>query len=164
MPMHDRITEGQKQLIRESKIFFTASVHPDLTLGPSEDGPVNLSPKGGVELHIIDDHHVAYLDYPGSGDETARHAEAEGPVTVMVMSMTPEDAAIVRLYGKATITPVEDSSLKDQLLGTSVIHIKNPRQVITIEVTSTQTSCGYGVPVYDYVSERDKSGRGKKYK
>jgi hypothetical protein len=164
MPMYDRITEKQARLIRDTRVFFVASVHPEFTLGPADDGPVNLSPKGGVPLHIIDDHQGAYLDYPGSGNETARHAEAGAPVTVMVMSASAEDAAIVRLYGHATIEPLKQSPLAEQLLSEATGFLKHPRQVITITVERTQTSCGYGVPVYAYVGERDRSGRGRTYK
>jgi hypothetical protein len=111
---HDHITKAQAQLIRESQVFFVASAAADLSRGPADQGPVNLSPKGGRPLHVIDDHRVAYLDYAGSGNETARHAG--GPMTLMVMSMSPSDAAVVRLYGSATVTPLEDSPLRDLML------------------------------------------------
>ena len=73
---HDQITGEQAALIRAASIFFVASVEPGMSLGDHGQGPFNLSPKGGVPLHIIDDHRVAYLDYFGSGNETARHAQA----------------------------------------------------------------------------------------
>ena len=73
---HDRITPEQADLIGEAPLFFVASVAPDLTAGPSEQGPVNLSPKGGSPLHVIDEHRVAYLDYTGSGNETAQACRA----------------------------------------------------------------------------------------
>lgn len=164
MPMYDHITPEQVALIQDSHLFFVASVHPELTIGPSGEGPVNVSPKGGVPLHVLDARHVAYLDYPGSGNETARHAAANGPVTVMVMSLSAEDAAIVRLYGEAALTPIEDVPPDSPLLQGITGSLKNARQVITVTVSSTQTSCGYGVPVYDFVSDRDKSGRGRRYK
>ena len=80
------ITDEQAALIHSAPLFFVASVDPDLTKGPGDVGPVNLSPKGGVKLHVINPKRVAYLDYPGSGDETARHARAGGPITIMVCS------------------------------------------------------------------------------
>ena len=76
---------------------------------------MNLSPKGGSPLHVIDDHRVAYLDYTGSGNETARHTSAGGPITLMVMSMNAQDAAVVRLYGLATVCPIDESPLADLL-------------------------------------------------
>lgn len=160
---HDRITKAQAQLIRESQVFFVASAAPDLSGGPAGQGPVNLSPKGGTPLHVIHEHRVAYLDYTGSGNETARHAG--GPMTLMVMSMSHSDAAVVRLYGSATVTPVEESPLRDLMLGAQADEIALPmRQVIDVRIDGTQTSCGYGVPVYDFVAQRTRGERGRCYK
>jgi hypothetical protein len=164
MPIYDHITPEQATLIRESPLFFIASAHPAFEPGPAGEGPVNLSPKGGVPLHVLDAHHVAYLDYPGSGNETARHARDGGPVTVMVMSITADDAAIVRLYGRAAITALEDAPPGSPILASPAEHLKNARQVITVTVEATQTSCGYGVPVLQYIRQRSKAGRGRRYK
>ena len=113
---HDQITPEQLAMIRESRLFFVASAHAGLDPGPQGQGAVNLSPKGNVPLEVIDPNHVAYLDYHGSGNETARHADSGGPVTLMVMSLQAGDAAIVRLYGRATIEPLEESPLAERLL------------------------------------------------
>ncbi len=162
---HDSITDEQAALIREAGLFFVASVTPGVEGGAHGQGPVNLSPKGGTPLHIIDAHRVAYLDYTGSGNETARHAQAGGPITLMVMSMDQSDAAIVRLYGRATVTPVEESPLAERLLSTPAADIELPvRQVIDVTIESTQTSCGYGVPVFSFVSQRVRAQRGRRYK
>jgi hypothetical protein len=162
---HDCITPEQMALIRESPLFFVASAAPDLGRGTAGQGPVNLSPKGGSPLHVIDEHRVAYLDYTGSGNQTATHASAGGPVTVMLMSMNGSDAAVVRLFGKATVTPLDESPLRDLMLSAPAEDIELPvRQVIDIAVESTQTSCGYGVPVFEYRSQRVRAERGRRYK
>ena len=161
----DRITDEQRALIEAAPLFFIASTHPELEAGPDGQGPVNVSPKGGVPLHVLDDHRVAYLDYGGSGDETARHAAADGPATVMVMSLD-EDAAVVRLYGHAT-TRLNDSPLKDRVLAqaepTTSIGLGH-RQVVEVTVESTATSCGYGVPLLELKAQRTKSEHGRRYK
>jgi predicted pyridoxine 5'-phosphate oxidase superfamily flavin-nucleotide-binding protein len=163
--LYDRITDKQRQLIEASPLFFVASVHPELSDTPSGAGPVNVSPKGGTRLHVLDPNRVAYLDYPGSGNETARHAAGGGPITAMVMSFGSEDAAIVRLYGRASVSPVDGSDLAERLLADPATHLaKKPRQVITIDVDRTQTSCGYGVPIYEYVGQRTSADRGRAYK
>ena len=162
--MFDQITPEQIDLIQESRIFFVASVDPNLTPGPAGEGPVNLSPKGGVPLHVLDNHRVAYLDYPGSGNETRRHAEANGAITIMVMSMSAEDAAIVRLYGKATVMEIEECPYAEQIVASPSDNLGKPRQIIEVQVDATQTSCGYGVPIYEYAGERSKAGRGRRYK
>ena len=78
-------------------MFFVASADPELRPGPEGEGPVNLSPKGGVPLHILSPNRVAFLDYTGSGNETARHSTAGGPITVMIASFEAENAGIIML-------------------------------------------------------------------
>lgn len=159
--MYDRITPEQSELLESSQVFFVASVAPDFSLGRVGEGPVNVSPKGG-RLLVVDDHTLAYLDNRGSGNETARHGEAGGPVTVMVMSMD-ENAAIVRCYGRATAESIEESPHAPHLVEDALDALPH-RQVVTIDVTSTQTSCGYGVPRFDFVGRRAREARGTRYK
>jgi hypothetical protein len=161
---HASITAEQAALIQSAPVFFVASVDPALTRGPGEVGPVNLSPKGGVKLHIINPNRVAYLDYPGSGNETARHAAVTGPLTIMLCSFDEEDAAIVKLFGTAHVTPLTESPLADLLMQQSTSELNAPRQVIELEIERTVTSCGYGVPVLSFVRERRFADRGRKYK
>ena len=162
---HTSITDEQAELIRNAPLFFVASADPDWTDGSKELGSVNLSPKGGVPLHILSSNRVAYLDYAGSGNETARHALAGGPITVMICSFEESEAAIVRLFGKAHVTPLDQSPLAELLLQHAAVDLKSPpRQVIEIEVEKTMTSCGYGVPVMARVRERGVTDRGRKYK
>ena len=162
--MIDHITDEQADLIRNAKVFFVASADPSMGEGPSGEGPVNLSPKGAADLQVIDRHTVAYFDYRGSGNETARHTAAGGPITVMVTSFD-EDAAIVRLYGHAKSMPLEESILAEQAEALRGVDIPTAeRQVIEITVDRTQTSCGYGVPVYEFKGERSRDQRGMRYK
>lgn len=161
----DRITEEQAALIRDSHVFFVASADPEMGEGPDGQGAVNLSPKGAADLFVIDSNRVAYFDYRGSGNETARHAEAGGPVTLMAMSMSADDAAIVRLYGRARAVPLDESVLAERAEELRAVEMPTPeRQVIEVQVERTQTSCGYGVPVYEYVGERGREQRGRRYK
>ncbi len=162
---YDSITPEQAALIAAAPLFFIATVDPSLAAGPNGIGPINLSPKGGTPLHVISPTRVAYLDYKGSGDETARHVGAGGPVTLMVCSFSAEDAAIVRLYGRARVVPVEESPLAERLLAHPATELRLPtRQIVDITVERTATSCGYGVPVMQYVRERTVADRGRRYK
>ena len=161
---HASITDEQAALIQSAPLFFVASADPQLATGLDGNGPVNLSPKGGVPLHVINPNRVAYLDYPGSGNETARHAIAGGPITIMVCAFDAKDAAIVRLFGKAHVTPIAESPLAHVLMQQSTSELKAPRQVIEVEIEQTMTSCGYGVTVMTLVRERSTTDRGRKYK
>jgi hypothetical protein len=162
-PFYSGLTDEQIDLVKGAKVFFVASADPELGPGPKGEGPVNLSPKGGVPLHVIERDRVAYLDYPGSGNETMRHTEAGGPTTIMVCSFDG-DPVIVRLYGRARVTSLEESPLREQLLEHPFDPLKKPRQVIELQIENTQTSCGYGVPVFDFVRQRPKDERGRRFK
>jgi len=157
------ITDEQADLIRNARVFFVASADPSLALGPHGIGPINVSPRGAVPLHILTPNRVAFLDYPGSGNETARHAAAGAPITLMVCSFEGENAAIVRLYGRARATKLEEYPLAE-LLTRAVTDDDRPRQAIEIEIESTATSCGYGVPVMEFVRDRRPADRGRRYK
>jgi hypothetical protein len=159
------ITDEQAALIERAPVFFIASADPQLAPGPNGEGPVNLSPRGGVPLHVIAPDRVAFLDYAGSGNETARHTLAGGPVTLMICSFEDGDAAVVRLFGRARVTPLADSDLAERLLAQPAEEIKLPmRQVVEVQVERTMTSCGYGVPVMELVRDRRVADRGRAYK
>lgn len=159
------ITEKQAALIRNAHVFFIASIGSELTDGPNGVGPVNLSPKGGTPLHILGPNRVAYLDFGGSGNETARHASLNGPATIMICSFEQEEAAIVRLYGKTTTESIEDSELEAIVRnGVGDDPIMRDRQIVVMDIERTMTSCGYTIPVMDFVRERRKEDRGRRYK
>jgi hypothetical protein len=158
------ITDEQAELIVRSSLFFVATVDPTLA-GTEDVGAINLSPKGGSPLHILSRNRVAYLDYVGSGNETAHHSAAGSPITVMVCSFEAENAAVVRLFGRAQVAPIAESPLAEQLLQAGAKELNAPpRQVVDIMVEKTMTSCGYGVPVMEFVRERRTVDRGRKYK
>ena len=41
---------------------------------------------------------------------------------------------------------------------------KGLRQVITVSVEKTQTSCGYAVPVFEFREQRGMAARGRRFK
>jgi hypothetical protein len=162
---YSSITDEQAALIASANMFFVATADPELARGPNGEGAVNVSPRGGVPLYILSPNRIAFLDYAGSGNETARHSLAGGPITVMVASFDEGDAAIVRMYGKATVTLLADSPLADMLLEHPAKDIKLAlRQVVEVEIERTMTSCGYGVPVMQFVRDRRAVDRGRRYK
>lgn len=158
------ITDEQAAMIRSAPVFFVGSADFD----GGKDGEidaVNVSPKGGVPLHIVSPNRVAYLDYVGSGNETARHSDKGSPVTIMLCAFDETNAGIVRLYGRARAMPIADSPLADMLLEMPADEIALPRrQVIDIQVEKTSTSCGYGVPIMTFERERTIGDRGRLYK
>jgi hypothetical protein len=83
----------------------------------------------------------------------------------MVCSFEEENAAIVRLFGKARVTSLTESPLAKLLLERPAAELKGaPRQVVEVEIEQTMTSCGYGVPVLKFVRQRRTVDRGRRYK
>lgn len=68
LPRHVTFIEGQK-------IFFVGTA--------AAKGSVNLSPKGGDSLRVLDAHTLAWLNLTGSGNESAAHVLQNPRMTVM---------------------------------------------------------------------------------
>jgi hypothetical protein len=138
------ITAEMKLFIAEQKVFFVATA-PD-------EGRINLSPKGMDTFRIVGDHRALYLDLTGSGNETAAHLFQNGRITIMFCSFD-KTARILRLYGRGrAIHPGDDKW--HEYLG---MFPPEPgvRQIMDINIETAMTSCGYGVPRFDRLEERD---------
>ncbi len=141
----DKIDDKIRSFIGEQKMFFTASA-PD-------EGRINLSPKGIDTFRCLDENTICYLDLTGSGNETAAHIAQNGRLTIMFCSFSGAPL-ILRLYGKGEV--VHQSSEKWKDLSTSFEKFPGARQIIVLHVESLQTSCGFGIPFYEYQQEREQ--------
>jgi len=144
--VYDLISEKLQDFIEEQHVFFVA------TAPLSAEGHVNLSPKGMDCLRVLSSNRVAYIDLIGSGNETSAHLQENGRITFMFCAFkgSPD---IVRLYGSGrTILPADAEWAE---LNTLFPEYINARQIITAEIDRVQTSCGYAVPLMDFVRDRD---------
>ncbi|MDQ2832725.1 MAG: pyridoxamine 5'-phosphate oxidase family protein [Acidobacteriota bacterium] len=146
-----RIEPPHLDFIQRQHIFFNASAAPQ--------GRVNVSPRDGASLRVLDPHTVLYLDRTGSGNETAAHLLLSDRLTLMFCAFEGAPQ-ILRLYGHARILP-RHSPEYDALLATHFNNTEIPgtRQMLLLHVDLVQTSCGYNVPLYDYAGERDQLTR-----
>lgn len=143
---YDRIEPKLRTFIERQHIFFTATA--------AEGSRINLSPKGLDALRVLDAHTVAYLDWTGSGNETAAHVRADGRLTIMMCAFEGPPN-ILRLFGRGAVLPkgsAEYRRIIDTAFGGD--EPKSARQIIVLHVESAQTTCGYGVPHYAYEGER----------
>jgi len=142
----DTILDAHQTFIRKQKMFFIASAPL------SGEGHVNLSPKGADCFRILSSTKVAYMDIVGSGNETSAHILENGRITIMFCAFEGPPN-ILRLYGNGyTVLPDTDewqqlAPLFELQLGT--------RQIIVADIYQVQTSCGFSVPYYEYMGERD---------
>ena len=133
------------------KLFFVASV--------AAGTRVNMSPRSTDHLRILGDNQVAYLDRTGSGNETAAHIRAGGPVTIMFCAFEGAPS-IMRLYGRGTVLNFATAAYRDALARHFGGHAPlGTRQIVTLDFDLVQTSCGYGVPFFDYAGERTSMDR-----
>ena len=143
---HDSIAPAHKEFIEKQHIFFVA------TAPLSAEGRVNVSPKGLDCFRILDENKVAYMDLISSGNETSAHTLENGRITIMFCSFEGPPN-ILRLYGKGHAV-LPGSQEWNELLPNFIIY-PSTRQIIVTEVEKVQTSCGFGVPLFEYVGERD---------
>jgi hypothetical protein len=121
------------------------------------DGHVNVSPKGPISsLAVLDDHTVAYLDIVGSGAETIAHIRENGRVVVMLCAFEGPPR-ILRLHGTGEVVPATDDRFAElfERAGFEPFEVpESHRAIIVVHVDRVADSCGYGVPLMDYVGER----------
>ena len=137
--------------IRGQQMFFVATAPLD------ETGHVNVSPKGPIgTFAVLDDHTVAYLDIVGSGAETIAHIRENGRVVVMLCAFQGPPR-ILRLHGTGEIVPADDGRFAElfERAGFEPFEVpESHRSIVVVDVNRVADSCGYGVPLMDYVGER----------
>lgn len=142
---YDSLSSKLMEFIERQHIFFTASA--------TTDSRINLSPKGMDTLRVINAQTVAYLDVTGSGNETAAHLRHDGRLTLMFCSF--DDAPLIlRLYGRGFVVPQGSEDWEEWL--SHFEPLPGTRQIVGLNIETVQTSCGYGVPEYDFRSDRPK--------
>ena len=154
---YETLNETHIEFIQKQQMFFVGSA--------GAEGLVNVSPKGLDTLRILDSATVAWLNLTGSGNETASHVLENGRMTIMFCSFDKQPL-ILRLYGKATVIhPRDDAWAERYALFDS---FTGARQIFELQVTMVQTSCGFAVPFYEFLGERqtltkldDQKGREK---
>lgn len=140
---YDGIDESLREFILRQKMFFVGTA--------ASRGRVNVSPKGLDTLRILDPNRVMWLNLTGSGNETAAHLLENDRMTLMFCAFDGEPT-ILRLYGRARAIHPGDAGW-DGFIG-RFPSLPGARQLIEMDVEFAQTSCGMGVPLFDYAGER----------
>lgn len=142
------------QHIEPAHAAFIARQHIFFTGSAAATGRVNVSPRGADAFRVLDPNTVAYLDETGSGNETAAHLRASGRLTIMFCGFE-NVPKILRLYGRGRSLPRGTPDYV-ALLDTAYANQEPPgaRQIIVLDIDLVQTSCGYGVPLFDYKEDR----------
>ena len=139
------ILPHHRDFIEKQRMFFTA------TAPLSEAGHINLSPKGIDGFQVLSENLVGYMDFIGSGNETSAHVLENGRITFMFCAYDGPPN-ILRLYGKGR-TVLPGTAAWEEFAPHFTIY-PSTRQIILADIDLVQTSCGYGVPLYEHVGER----------
>lgn len=145
------LTVHQVDFIRNSPVFFIA------TAPSGTEGHVNCTPRPmDWSFFSESSRRVGWFDLVGSGVETIAHLKENGRIVVMFCSFGSKPL-ILRLHGKGIVHEPGDEvyESKVSLVGSGL----GIRAVVAVDVERVSTSCGYGVPVMDFVSHRPTIGK-----
>lgn len=140
------ISEAHAAFIQAQHLFFVS------TAPLSKEGHINLSPKGLNSFRMLSPNQVAYMDIVGSGNETSAHILENGRICFMFCAFDGPPN-ILRLYGKGYAVLPTDEAWNE--LSKEFILLPATRQIIVADIFHVQTSCGFGIPYYKYIGERD---------
>ncbi len=143
---YGEISAEHREFIENQKLFFVCTSPMD------ENGHINLSPKGFDCFRVLSSNKVGYLDVIGSGNETSAHLLENGRITFMFCAFDGPPK-ILRLYGKGkTVLPGYEEWNE---LAKQFTILPATRQIIVADIFKMKSSCGFGVPLYDYTGQRD---------
>ena len=148
MHVYDGIDDQLAGWLTSQPVFFVA------TAPLAEDGHVNVSPKGMAgTFAVFGPHRVGYLDYYGSGSETIAHLRENGRVTLMFAAFDGRPN-IVRLYGTGRLVLTQDPEFPELRQAFGKQRTTAQRAIVMVELDRVSDSCGYAVPLMDFVADR----------
>ena len=139
----ESLSDEHIRFLAEQKIFFVGTA--------AADSRVNVSPKGMDTLRVIDSRRIVWLNVTGSGNETAAHVLLQPRMTLMFCAFEGPPL-ILRIYGKSKV--VHRSDAEWEVLYARFNPLPGARQIFDLSIDLVQTSCGAGVPYYQYSGER----------
>ena len=143
--IYNEINNELKAFIEKQKLFFVGTA--------AAAGRINVSPKGLDSLRVLDRNRIMWLNLTGSGNETAAHVRELNRMTLMFCAFE-DRPLILRLYGSARAIHRHDADWE------TCHALFNPmpgaRQIFDMTIDLVQTSCGMGVPLFDFAGDREQ--------
>ncbi len=143
---YQEIDERMQRWIECQRLFFVS------TAPLADDGRLNCSPKGLDSLRVLGPRQMAYVDTGGSGVETIAHLKENGRIVVMLCAFDGPPK-IFRFYGHGR--PVEPRDAEFKTLVPMFPNMPAIRNFIVIDIDCIRDACGYGVPLYEFKSDRE---------
>lgn len=144
----ESIDEELSEFMDSQRMFFVG------TAPRSDRGHVNVSPKGlPGTFAVIDPRTVAYLDLTGSGVETIAHLRENGRICLMFCAFEGPPR-IVRIHGTGEVIEPGDDRFDD--LSAHFERYVGARSIIRVRADRISDSCGFGVPRYEHIGDREQ--------
>jgi len=143
------IDDRMRRWIERQRVFFVS------TAPLADDGRINCSPKGLDSLRVLGPRRIAYADTGGSGIETVAHLKENGRIVLMLCAFEGPPK-IFRFYGTGRSVEPHDPEFRELL--PAFPDMPAIRNFVVAEIDCISDSCGYGVPLYEFKSDRDALG------
>lgn len=140
---YPQLNPDHVEFINRQKLYFVATA--------AEESRVNISPKGLDTLRVLNGNHLIWLNLTGSGNETAAHVALNSRMTIMFCAFEG-NPLILRVYGHAQVIHPYDEKWTELLY--SFPEHPGARQIFDVRIDLIQTSCGFGVPLFDSAEDR----------
>lgn len=131
------------EFIKNQKLYFVGTA--------GCEGKINVSPKGMDSFRVINNNKIVWLNLTGSGNETSTHVQENGRMTLLFCAFEGKPY-ILRLYGNSKVFHSRDSDWNSYI--SLFPNILGARQVFELEIEMVQSSCGFGVPFFEYKEDR----------
>ena len=143
MPKFQHIDDGFREFIESQKVFFVATAAPE--------GRVNVAAKGMDTLRVVQPNRIVWLNLTGSENETAAHL-VESPRMTDVVLVRDQNLGFASVRKRKVFHP---RAKEWQDLIALFPPLPGARQILDLDVDLVMTSCGFGVPLFDYVGQRE---------
>src|SRR5262245_4311581 len=143
VPKFEHIDDNFREFIEGQKVFFVGTA--------AREGRVNIAAKGMDTLRVVGPNRIVWLNLTGSENETAAHVLDSPRMTLMWCSFEAR-ALVLRAYGDAKVFHPRVKQWQDFI--SLFPSLPGARQIVDLDVDLVMTSCGFGVPFFDFVAER----------
>jgi len=143
---YQEIDERMQRWIDRQHMFFVS------TAPLADDGRINCSPKGLDGLRVLGPRQIAYADIGGSGIETVAHLKENGRIVIMLCAFDGPPK-IFRFYGHGRSVEPHDADF--ERLVPMFPNMSDIRNFVIVDIDCIRDACGFGVPLFDFKSDRD---------
>jgi hypothetical protein len=140
----DELSEVHREFIAKQKMFFVATAAPE--------GRINIAPKDMESLRVTSSNQIVWLNLTGAENETAAHL-LESPRMTLMWCSFDQKPMILRVYGEAVQVHSRDDAWEEY--ASMFPGASGARQFLDLSIDLVLISCGFGVPLYDFVGYRD---------